>query len=146
VTRKNLAAIALLVAVFSLASALLAYRLGLKRGENTHDAPQSSTVPGAANSGCIDFHDAARHAGQTGCVAGRVLRVYTSRSGNTFLDFCSDYRGCPFTSVIFSSDRGKFGNLQALSGQRIEIHGDITAYQDKPEIIIRDPDQIRRAD
>ena len=95
--------------------------------------------------GCVDFHDAAPHAGETGCVSGRVLKVFTSRGGNTFLDFCEDYRDCPFTSVIFSSDKHKFGDLQFLAGRQIEIRGSITVYQGKPEIIIRDPEQIRLA-
>jgi len=65
--------------------------------------------------------------------------------GNTFLDFCEDYRDCPFTSVIFSSDKNKFGDLASLAGRQIEIRGPITVYQGKPEIIIRDPGQIRLA-
>jgi hypothetical protein len=146
VTRKNLAAVVLVVAVFSLASALVAYRMGLKRGHDAQSTFSSAGRASAADSGCVDFRDAARIAGQSGCVAGRVLRVYISRSGSTFLDFCSDYRNCPFTSVIFSSDKGKFGNLQSLAGQRIEIHGEITSYQGKPEIILRDPGQIRKAE
>ncbi len=138
VTRKHIAAVALMVIVASLVSSLVAYRIGARRGAY---APRAD--PPGSSGGCVDFRDAAAHAGETGCVTGRVLRVYTSRAGNTFLDFCSDYRNCPFASVIFSSDRSKFGNLQTLAGQRIEIHGSITVYQEKPEIIIRDPDQIR---
>ncbi len=93
----------------------------------------------------MDFHDAAPHAGETGCVSGRVVRVSASRGGNTFLDFCEDYRDCPFTSVIFSSDKNKFGDLASLAGRQIEIRGPITVYQGRPEIIIRDPEQIRLA-
>ena len=95
--------------------------------------------------GCVDFHDAGPHAGETGCVSGRVLKVYTSGGGNTFFDFCADYHDCPFSSVIFSSDKHKFGDLQSLSGRQIEIRGLITVYQGRPEIIIRDPEQIRMA-
>jgi DNA/RNA endonuclease YhcR with UshA esterase domain len=95
--------------------------------------------------GCADFHDAAPRAGETGCVSGRVVRVFASRGGNTFLDFCEDYRDCPFTSVIFSSDKNKFGDLASLAGRQIEIRGPITVYQGRPEIIIRDPEQIRLA-
>ena len=78
-------------------------------------------------------------------MAGQVLRVFTSRSGNTFLDFCPDYRSCPFTSVIFASDKDKFGDLGTLQGKRVEIHGSITMYQGRAEIIIHDPQQIRSA-
>jgi hypothetical protein len=146
VTRKQFAAIVLVVVIVALVSALVAYRMGLRRGQFSPAASQTAGEPASASSGCVDFHDAAAHSGEVGCVAGRVLRVYTSRSGNTFLDFCSDYRSCPFTSVVFSTDKSKFGNLQSLAGRRIEIHGAITIYQQKPEIIIRDPDQIRSAE
>lgn len=54
----------------------------------------------AAAGPCVDFRDAIRHTGENGCVQGRVLRAYTSSRGNTFLDFCDDYRNCPFGSVI----------------------------------------------
>jgi hypothetical protein len=74
-----------------------------------------------------------------------VLRTYTSRVGNTFLDFCQDFRGCPFTSVIFASDKDKFGDLVTLEGKNVEIRGGIIAYQGRAEIIIHDPQQIRNA-
>ena len=95
--------------------------------------------------GCVDFHAAGPHAGQPGCVSGRLMKVFASRGGNTFLDFCEDYHNCPFTSVIFSSDKSKFGDLDSLVGRQIEIRGPITVYQGKPEIIIRDPEQIQLA-
>jgi hypothetical protein len=91
---------------------------------------------------CLSFRQAAAHAGESGCVSGMVLRAYTSRNGNTFLDFCSDYRACPFSSVIFASDRKKFGNLETLTGRIVELRGQITTYNGRAEIIIHDPGQI----
>ena len=130
---------------------LAVFCLGVLIGRRTGHSP--STMPGFALrassrgefSGCVDFHDAAPHAGERGCISGRVVKVFTSGAGNTFLDFCEDYRECPFTSVIFSSDKQKFGDLQSLAGRQIEIRGTITVYQGKPEIVIRDPGQIRMA-
>jgi hypothetical protein len=131
--------------------ALAVFCLGVLVGRRAGRSP-STTSPFASRSssrgevgGCVDFHDASTQAGETGCVSGRVLKVFTSRGGNTFLDFCEDYRDCPFTSVIFSSDKHKFGDLQLLAGRQIEIRGPITVYQGRPEIIIRDPEQIRMA-
>ncbi|PYV19358.1 MAG: hypothetical protein DMG21_01825 [Acidobacteria bacterium] len=126
--------------ILALIGGLVGYRLGARGG------PVGASTSVRAGSGtCVDFHDVAGHVGETGCVSGRVLRVYTSRAGHTFLDFCPDYRACNFTSVIFSSDRGKFGNLQTLEGETVEIRGSITSYQGRAEIIIRDPGQIRSA-
>lgn len=92
---------------------------------------------------CVDFRQAPSHAGENTCVSGYVLRAYTSRSGNTFLDFCQDYRSCPFTSVIFASDHSKFGNLESLSGRKVELRGMISIYRNQAEIIVHDPWQIQ---
>jgi hypothetical protein len=102
------------------------------------DAPAASGAPP-----CVDMRNAGALEGQSGCVGGLVLRVYSARSGNTFLDFCQDYRSCPFTSVIFASDKNKFGDLGSLQGRRVEIRGDIVNYQGRAEIIVRNPQQIR---
>lgn len=91
---------------------------------------------------CVDFRKAASMAGERGCVTGYVLRAYTSKSGNTFLDFCQDYRSCEFSSVIFASDARKFGNLEALAGRKVDIRGFIRTYQGRAEIVINDPSQI----
>jgi hypothetical protein len=94
---------------------------------------------------CVDIRNAGAREGKSGCVAGLILRVYSARTGNTFLDFCQDYRHCPFTSVIFASDRNKFADLESLQGKRVEIRGDVVSYQGRAEIIIRDPEQVRTA-
>ncbi|MGH9343740.1 MAG: hypothetical protein ACRD19_08270 [Terriglobia bacterium] len=103
----------------------------------------SFTTLSAHNGPCIDFRHSTSHVGENGCVAGYVLRAYTSKAGNTFLDFCPDYRSCPFTSVIFASDHNKFGNLETLEGRQVELHGFISTYHDQAEIIIHDPQQIQ---
>jgi DNA/RNA endonuclease YhcR with UshA esterase domain len=93
----------------------------------------------------VDIRNAGPLVGKGGCVTGLVLRVYTARTGNTFLDFCQDYRVCPFTSVIFAADKNKFGDLGLMQGKRVEIRGDVINYQGRAEIIIRDPQQVRSA-
>jgi len=126
---------------------LVVFCLGVLVGRRTGRPPAasvpSSAPSGGGTAGCVAIQDAAPLAGKTGCVAGRVLKVFTSKGGNTFFDFCEDYHDCPFTGVIFSSDKSKFGDVQSLAGRQIEIRGSITVYQGKPEIVIRDPEQIR---
>ena len=116
-------------------------------GEAVPQSPASGPqeLAGANPPACVDIRDAGRLTGQSGCVTGLVLHVYAARSGNTFLDFCANYRDCPFSSVIFASDKSNFGDLGSLQGRRIEVRGDIVAYQGRAEIIIHDPKQIRRA-
>jgi len=110
--------------------------------------PQASSLPdpepaGADSSGCTQIHDVSRLEGREGCVTGLILRVYTAGSGNTFLDFCQDYRTCPFTSVIFSADKPRFGDAGTLQGRHVEIRGNVVAYQGRAEIILHDPQQVR---
>jgi len=145
-TRSQRAAVGLIVVAVSTLSALVAYRLGLRHGGATAASRSTPFAPVAAKSGvCLELSQAASHSGEQACVSGRVLKVFTSRSGTTFLDFCADYRNCTFTSVIFGSDREKFGNLQALTGRQVEIRGEIKPYRGQPEIVISDPGQIREA-
>ena len=92
---------------------------------------------------CVDIRQAAMLEGKSGCVAGVVLRVYTSRAGNSFLDFCEDYRSCPFSSVIFSADKAKFADVASLQGKRVELRGNVVTYQGHAEIILHDPQQVR---
>ncbi|HEV2350706.1 MAG TPA: hypothetical protein VG028_12765 [Terriglobia bacterium] len=140
---KQIAGMAGIVLVACTLSALVAYRLGVRRmrpGFTRVASPASGNAP--ATSGCVDFQQAASHVGATGCISGRLLRVFTSRGGNSFLDFCENYKDCPFTSVIFASDKNKFGDLGTLEGRQIEIQGSITSYQGRAEIIIHAPEQI----
>jgi hypothetical protein len=99
----------------------------------------------SSTTACTDIQNASTLEGKHGCVAALVLRVYTAGSGNTFLDFCQDYRSCPFTSVIFSTDKAKFGDLGSLQGKRVEIRGDVVDYQGRAEIILHGPEQVRSA-
>lgn len=139
--RKKRVGIAAVLAAVAVLTAFVAYRRGVRRATPIISSP---AVPsGSRRGGCIDFHEAEKHTGESSCISGRVLRVFTSRGGNTFLDFCSDYRQCPFTAVIFASDRPKFGKLGALDGQRVEIEGRVGVYQGRPEIVIREPEQLR---
>ncbi len=135
--RHKLIVGAAVLALCSLAS-VREYRRVHGFGDGSQDAPSSSL----SRAPCIDFHQADAHAGENVCISGMVLRAYTSKAGNTFLDFCADYRACPFSTVIFARDRSRFGNLSALTGQHVQIRGQITRYRGRAEIIIRAPGQL----
>jgi len=152
---KHIVTFAALIVMACAVSSFVTYRLVVRRlapaelhapaGSVSHAAAPPTSNSGAAG-GCYDIQDAGAHVGDSGCVTGRLLRVYTSRGGNSFLDFCADYRHCPFTSVIFASDKNKFGDLSSLNGRQVEIHGSITSYQGRAEIVVHGPEQIRAAD
>jgi len=80
-----------------------------------------------------------------GASAGSA-NLYTAASGNTFLDFCQDYRTCPFTSVIFAADKANFGDVASLQGKPVEIHGDVVSFRGRAEIILHESSQVRSAE
>jgi hypothetical protein len=98
--------------------------------------------PALSATECISFQDARQHIGATRCVTGKVLRVEEGDKGVTYLDFCEDYRVCPFTVVVFRSDLSHVGDVRRLSGKTIEIHGDLKEYDGRAEIILSRPRQL----
>lgn len=94
---------------------------------------------------CIPFTEAPKHVGTSQCVIGKVVKVTRVDSGTTFLNFCEDYRICPFQVVIFRSDLRHVGDVRQLEGRVIEIEGDIKEYDRHSEIMLRDSGQLRGA-
>jgi hypothetical protein len=92
---------------------------------------------------CLPFTEAPKKIDETVCITGKVLHVgEAKRSGTHFLNFCADYRKCPFSVVVFARDLEKIGDLQALVGKEIEIHGKVQEYNGQAEIVLKDPDQL----
>ena len=75
-------------------------------------------------------------------VSGVVKSVYTSSSGQVFFDYCSNYKNCPFSAVIFADDAKNFTNLLGYQGKNIVVTGMIKEYQNTPEIVINSPSNI----
>jgi hypothetical protein len=90
---------------------------------------------------CIPIEHAKEHVGDNVCVTGKVLNVSEAR-GVRFLNFCEDYRVCPFTVVVFNRDLRDVGDIYRLAGRTIEIHGVVKLYDDRPEIILKRPRQL----
>lgn len=90
---------------------------------------------------CIPFDQAPKHIGETHCVTGRVVRVQATRKAH-YLDFCENYRLCPFSVVIFSHDVKNVGDVRQLAGKVIEIRGEIKEYNDRAEIILDSRKQL----
>ncbi len=95
----------------------------------------------AAN--CLPMGEALKHIGDARCVSAKVLTVSESPNGAWFLNFCEDYRECPFTVVAFARDLRDVGDVRYLAGKEVEIHGKIREYQGRAEIILRDRRQLR---
>jgi len=92
---------------------------------------------------CIPFTDAPKKIDETVCVTGKVVKVNSSgRSGTMFINFCDDYKKCAFSVVVFARDLEKVGDVRALEGKTIEIHGKIKEYRGQAEMVLEDPAQL----
>ncbi|HUS19904.1 MAG TPA: hypothetical protein VMZ25_09655 [Terriglobales bacterium] len=96
-----------------------------------------------ASAECVPFTDAPKKIGETVCITGKVIKVaHSGRSGTHFLNFCDDYKNCPFTVVIFSRDLPDVGDVRWLEGKVIEIHGKVKDYKGQAEIVLSDLRQL----
>lgn len=95
-----------------------------------------------ASAECVPFSDAHQHIGKSQCVSGTIFNVKEGSKGVTFLDFCQNFDTCPFTVVVFASDLKHVGDVRQLKGRSIEVHGTITDYDGRAEIILRHPRQL----
>ena len=96
-----------------------------------------------AGAECLPFTEAAKNIGASICITGKVLKVARGESGTYFLNFCPDYRGCAFQIVVFPADLHHVGDIRQLEGKIIEVQGEIMEYDGHPEIILKDPRQLR---
>jgi endonuclease YncB( thermonuclease family) len=124
---KNKICVTLIVAAVLIAASFLLAK--------TDPPPQSAKH--------LDYTEAPNHVGEYACVSGKIDHVYTSQRGTVFLDFCPDYKTCPFGVVIFNEDAHKFPNPEQYEGKTLEITGLIKSYQGRPEIVLNTPDQIK---
>ena len=92
---------------------------------------------------CLPIVEAQNHIGETRCVTGKVLKITEGDKGVHFLDFCDDHSSCPFTVVIFASDLRYVGDVRQLTGKSVEIHGPVKLYDNRAEIILNDPRQLK---
>ncbi len=86
---------------------------------------------------------AAAHVGQSVVVEGRVVAVYTSPSGNIYLNFGAVYPAQDFSVVIYSIDGGSFLNVAKYDHRRVAVSGTVELYRGKPEIVVHSPSQLR---
>lgn len=113
---------------------------GGRSGDGSGGGPGGESLVDDPNE-VYGYTEAPDHVGEKAKVRGKVLKVFTSKSGVTFFDFCKKSSDCPFSAVIFASDLDKFGDPSKYE-REVTISGIIRSYQNKAEIIVNDPDQI----
>ena len=92
---------------------------------------------------CYPYGSAGDHLGEVACIKGKVVKVAVSPGGLHFLNFCEDYKRCPFTVVVFPRDLRDVGDVRALEGKEVEVNGKVRSYRGQFEIILRDISQLR---
>lgn len=120
------------------------YATLLRRLIDQYGASVAASAATSVSGGTYTIEQAPAHIGEIASVVGKLYDSYTAASGTVFLDFCSDYKTCPFSGVIFADDAKKFSDLPSLSGKRITLSGNITSYQGRAEIILSEPSQIQQ--
>jgi micrococcal nuclease len=96
----------------------------------------------------ITPEDAAKFIGQQKTVCGKVASTHfasKSKGQPTFINLDKPYPNQVFTVLIWGSDRGKFEKPPETlySGKEICVTGMIQTYQGRPEIVVKEPSQIR---
>jgi len=92
--------------------------------------------PVVASADCIPMAQAREHIGEDQCVTGKVFRVKHGGRGETWFDFCEDFRVCPFTVVVFPGHLKDIGDVRQLANRVIEIHGTLKEYDGRAEIVL----------
>jgi DNA/RNA endonuclease YhcR with UshA esterase domain len=91
----------------------------------------------------ISANEAAAHVGQYATVEGFVAKLFTSKSGNTFLNIGAAYPNQTFTGWIPNTSPVKNSAvLDGVEGKHVKITGQIEMYKGKPEIRINAASQI----
>ena len=119
-----------------------AYENILKRLFTAYKGNAAAGAAASVSIGTIDYTQASAHIGQRASVRGTLLKAYTSASGTVFLDFCANYKTCPFSGVIFADDAKQFGDLSRYNGTTVTLTGKISSYQGKAEIVLSSPSQL----
>ncbi len=96
----------------------------------------------------ITPEDAAKFIGQQKTVCGTVASAHyapRSKGQPTFLNLNKPYPDQVFTVLIWGSDRGKFEKSPETLyyGKAVCVTGRIQSYQGRPEIIVKEPSQIK---
>jgi len=143
--RKISGSLALLVVVFGLLP--LSYAM-----EGINPVPVPLPVPGqipfSSKGDAISAEDAAKFIGQEKTVNGKVASAHYAAIVNgkpTFLYLDKSFPNQVLTILVWGSDRSKFEKPPEIfyTGKEIYVTGMIQSYQGRPEIIVKDPAQIK---
>jgi len=94
----------------------------------------------------ITWQEAGEHYNEVVKIAGEIISTYKTENF-CFLNFDTDYKNS-FTIVIPSRAFNKFPTPieELYKNKKIIVYGKIVKFQNKPEIVVSDPTQIKLLD
>jgi len=106
------------------------------------------TCSTVTDSDTIAADKAKNYIGETKTVHGLVVSTryaFGSRGRPTFLNLDEPYPNHIFTIVIWGSDRSKFDVMPEIhfKDKKVLVTGKITEYKGIPQIVVKNPDQIK---
>ncbi len=115
----------------------------LRRLYEAYKGNEAAKAASYVFTGTYDYTDAQAHIGEYAFVRGTLVEAYTSKTGTVFLNFCTNYKTCSFSGVIFADDVKKFGDLNRYVGTVVTLSGKISLYKNKAEIVLSAPSQLK---
>ncbi|HLT24336.1 MAG TPA: hypothetical protein VK004_04360, partial [Ignavibacteria bacterium] len=115
---------------------------------NSEDADSNNTSAGEqeeTSPGTVSTRAAGKYIGENKTVRGDVADV-NKRQKVWYLNFDGKYPNNTFTGVIFPRSFDAFPDVEQYEGKTIEISGEISEYNGKPQIILNDPSQVKVID
>lgn len=94
---------------------------------------------------CSDS-EAAAHEGEEAAVTGKVVAIFTSSKGTSFLNFGERYPRHSFSGIVFARNAATVGDVKQFEGKEVTVSGLIELSPErKPQIVISRADQIKAA-
>ncbi len=94
----------------------------------------------------ISVNETSNYIGQEVIVQGKVdqvVQLTSVRGKPTYFNMGGKYPKQKLTLLLWDSDEHKFiKGTQFYEGKTIKVLGTIQTYRDKPQIVIREPEQI----
>lgn len=130
-------------ALFCVAALLLSIPLIAQTGAGNAAPAQAVATPIATlKVECLPASRASELIGKHGCVAGKVFRISTLKSGAVHLSLCPPKKHCSFHAAVSRRDRETVGDVYHLQGKFVAFVGEVIEYRNRPEIVVHARGQI----
>jgi hypothetical protein len=111
-------------------------------GDTSGSATRAGPPPAARPPGVVPWEEAHRHAGEEIVVEGTIVRTHRAEKV-LYLNFHPNWKRY-LSLVVFAEDIPRFPEdpARALQGKRIRVRGEVRIRKDRPEMIVRSPEDI----